>query len=139
MPWLMLAQEDELLRRLVEQQNPTKGNKIQFGPIADQFPGRDTKQCRDRYNDYLDPALDTSPLTDNEMQLLLVGKYYKTKMPEILESFPTKRSSNMMRNLWSRPSLKKIIQDVSLVGKRHQCSLGYGEFFRVKPSLLLLI
>jgi hypothetical protein len=115
----MFAQEDELLRRLVEQQNPTKGNKIQFAPIAKQLTGRDPKQCRDRYNDYLDPALDKSQLTDKEIELLLKGKLLNKTFPEILDLLPTKRTANMLKNLWN----SKFQDDIrTVVGTQ-----GYGE------------
>jgi hypothetical protein len=129
----MLAQEDELLRRLVEQQIPTKDNKIQFDSIAEQVPGRDWRQCQDRYNDYLDPALDKSQLTDKEIELLLKGKFLNKTFPQILDLLPTKRTANMLKNLWHRNTLKNVIENVTtnrnhVVGKRHHSSLSYSEF-----------
>lgn len=54
---------------LVEQRKCEKN--ICFHSIASAIPGRDATQCRNRYRDYLDPTLETSPLDDEEVKFVL--------------------------------------------------------------------
>jgi hypothetical protein len=56
--------EDQQLHALVDQYG-TNWNKI-----ASFFPDRNARQCRNRWNNYVNPILDFSPLTPKEKALL---------------------------------------------------------------------
>lgn len=58
-------EEDRALVYLVSQ-----GYK-NWGQVAQHMPGRTSKQCRERWNHYLDPTLIHTPFTEEEDQLLL--------------------------------------------------------------------
>ena len=57
--------EDRMLVFLVSQ-----GHK-NWGKVAAHMPGRTSKQCRERWNNYLDPTLIHTPFTDDEDEVLL--------------------------------------------------------------------
>jgi Rps23 Pro-64 3,4-dihydroxylase Tpa1-like proline 4-hydroxylase len=56
-----LKAEDDLLRRLVEQSGETNWNLI-----SSFMNGRNARQCRERYKNYLSPQLHNSPWTTAE-------------------------------------------------------------------------
>lgn len=47
------------------------GNNNSWSRIADFIPGRDSKQCRERWLDYVDPNIDLSPMRDAEITIIL--------------------------------------------------------------------
>jgi hypothetical protein len=55
------AEEDERLLALVQTQQ-LHGPAICWLAIAAQMPGRNARQCRDRYNNYINPTLDRTPI-----------------------------------------------------------------------------
>ena len=59
------SQEDALLMELVSRYG-TKAWKT----IASEMPGRTTRQCRERYQQYLSPQISKRPWTDEEDQTL---------------------------------------------------------------------
>jgi hypothetical protein len=71
-----------------------------WAPIAFAMQTRNQRQCRERYNNYLDPALRTDPWTAEE-DALLTQKYgeFGGKWNKIGKFF-TKRSDNALRNRW---------------------------------------
>ncbi|OHT05553.1 hypothetical protein TRFO_26617 [Tritrichomonas foetus] len=73
------AEEDEKLLRLQKQQ-------YDWNEISRQLGNRSARQCRERFQNYLDPELNTSNWTPDEDELLLqkeseMGKKWKKMMP----------------------------------------------------------
>ena len=73
------AEEDAKLLRLQQQQ-------LDWNEISRQLGNRSARQCRERFQNYLDPELNTSNWTPDEDELLLqkeseMGKKWKKMMP----------------------------------------------------------
>lgn len=58
-------EEDQILEYLV-----TQGCN-NWGQIAERIPGRTPKQCRERWKNHLDPAINKGPYTEEEDQVIL--------------------------------------------------------------------
>ncbi|MDR0662044.1 MAG: hypothetical protein LBF76_01500 [Holosporales bacterium] len=86
-------EEDALLRNLVAQ-----SHDLDWGRIASQIPGRNTRQCRERWNNYLAPSLTKWPWTEEEESFLLL-KFFELgpKWIQIACFFPD-RSRNQIKN-----------------------------------------
>ena len=96
------AQEDELLKELVQEEGPYKWNKI-----ASKMPGRTAKQCRDRFQNYLNPALLNDKWTQKEDQLLFQKiQEYGKKWKFISQFFPTRSHNNVKNRYNSRKFMK---------------------------------
>lgn len=88
-------EEDKKLIDLV------KSSKVQnWSEIALKLGGRNARQCRERWNNYLNPDLRTDPWTEEEDKLLM-DKYriHGTHWNKISKSFKN-RSDNSIRNRW---------------------------------------
>ncbi|KAJ6241874.1 hypothetical protein M0813_23016 [Anaeramoeba flamelloides] len=89
--------EDQILTKIV-----TKVGKenIVWTKIAKLVPGRNSKQCRERWRNQLDPTIDRSPITGEEEEFLI------SKIAEIgnkwckLATFFKGRPDNMLKNHW---------------------------------------
>ena len=87
--------EDELLRTVVEELGETDWNEV-----AKRMPGRNARQCRDRWRGYLQPTLSVAPWTVNEDQILLTT--YAEVGPKwscIRRAIP-QRSEVSIKNRW---------------------------------------
>jgi hypothetical protein len=90
---LWIPTEDQRLRALVEQYGAKNWQEI-----ASRMPGRNARQCRERWRNYVNPELNPSPWTPQEDNLLLrkfseCGKsWYK------IASFFQNRSVNSCKN-----------------------------------------
>ena len=85
--------EDMMLTNIVM----TAGCKNWF-EVADHMKTRNARQCRDRWNNYLNPYLRNDPWTEDEDKLLLEKyKIYGTKWRKISIYFHN-RSDNSIRN-----------------------------------------
>merc|ERR1719440_1885947 len=67
-PWTQ--EEDDTVRRLVAEQRGVDGAN-RWAEIAKYLPGRNGKQCRERWHNQLDPAIRKDPWTTEEDQVLL--------------------------------------------------------------------
>jgi hypothetical protein len=87
--------EDALLQRLVQSEI---GQNWIF--IASRLPGRNVRQCRDRWLNYLSPDLTSAPWTAQE-ELLLEQKCleFGTRWQLIQPFFPN-RSKNQIKHQW---------------------------------------
>lgn len=89
------AEDDALLRSLV----------ARFGTnwevISSYMPDRSVRQCRDRWNNYINPNLSTRPFSPDEDELL-IALYRKlgSKWSRISKHFD-RRSDNSIRNRWN--------------------------------------
>ena len=89
------AAEDEVLRELVR-----KNGEANWTLISKQMPGRNPRQCRDRWRSYLRPALVNTQWTNDEDRLLL--QKYDEFGPKwaMIGKFLVGRSDVAMRNRW---------------------------------------
>ena len=88
-------EEDEQLKRLVEKIGCRQWNKI-----AEFMPGRNGRQCRDRYQNYLSPGFRNGHWTKEEDETIL-NKFQEmgpqwSKMTEFFK----KRNANAIKNRW---------------------------------------
>lgn len=88
-------EEDQLLKLLV----------ARFGEhwkeIASQMPDRTSRQCRERYKNYLAPAIKNGPWTEDEDQLLSeMVKQWGFKWAKIAKYFKSRSNVNV-KNRWS--------------------------------------
>jgi hypothetical protein len=71
-----------------------------WAAVARQVPGRNARQCRERWTNYIDPTLEQTPLSPTE-ELLLDRKFAELgpRWHVIASFFPT-RSRNFIKNQW---------------------------------------
>jgi hypothetical protein len=96
-------EEDRLLGDAVSRYGPKNWKKI-----ASQVPNRTSRQCRDRWIEYLDPTLRHGDWTEEEDQLLIEQRQLLgNKWAKIAQNFPN-RTGNEIKNRWySRFSKRK--------------------------------
>ena len=74
-------EEDKKLTDLVLQ---APGSKKKWSKIAQSFPGRTTRQVRERWNSFLDPSLNKTPwTTEDEEKLITLHQEYGNKWTEM--------------------------------------------------------
>ena len=89
------AEEDKLLIELA-----SKSKVHNWNDIAEQLGTRNARQCRERWNNYLNPTLRNDPWTEEEDRLLLEKhRELGTHWNKISKSFKN-RSDNSIRNRW---------------------------------------
>ena len=99
------ANEDLMLQKIVKEEGTENWNKI-----AAKIPGRTPRQCRERWKNYLNPALSSEPWKSEEDELLLqkyeeFGSHWKS-----IRTFLPHRSTNNIKNrlfLLKRQSKRK--------------------------------
>ena len=97
------SEEDTLLTQLVQQ----FGNE-NWALIASKIKGRSTRQCRERYINYLCPSLNHSPWTEEEDKLLIEKyKEYGSKWKAITDFFPNRTDINV-KNRWLKLERHRI-------------------------------
>lgn len=89
-------QEDHLLKNLVE-----KSKIINWTEIAACIPGRNSRQCRDRYQHYLDPKVKHGSWTQEEDALIL--KLYQENGPcwATMSQLLVGRNNNSIKNRYN--------------------------------------
>ncbi|KAJ3423400.1 myb protein-related [Anaeramoeba flamelloides] len=87
--------EDQLLIK-AKKENPNE-----LWSIISQFvPGRNSKQCNERYKNVLDPNINRSPFCEKEIELIIEKqKIYGNSWKKIVIYFD-RRTENMIKNLW---------------------------------------
>mmetsp|Transcript_258 Transcript_258/g.332 ORF Transcript_258/g.332 Transcript_258/m.332 type:complete len:303 (-) Transcript_258:219-1127(-) len=113
-------EEDNLLILFVQ----ANGSK-RWSEAAAQLPGRSGKQCRERWHNQLDPAINKDPWSEREDTLLVEShRSYGNKWAEIAKILEG-RTDNAIKNRWNStiqrriPKLKngRLDYDSFLVGK----------------------
>ncbi|EAY09222.1 Myb-like DNA-binding domain containing protein [Trichomonas vaginalis G3] len=99
-------EEDRKLIQIVQTMGTNDWKKI-----AAHLKTRNARQCRERWNNYINPDLNESEWTVDEDELLIkLQKEYGTAWNKIAKYFD-KRSDNALRNRWMR--LKRLLKNGS--------------------------
>ena len=86
-------EEDELLREVVSRHGENEWNLI-----ANYIPGRNARQCKERWNYYLSPSLNTSAWTQEEDHLLLSKQQELGSRWVQISKFFNNRTDAMVKN-----------------------------------------
>ena len=113
-------EEDNKLASLVEKYGTDNWSKI-----SDEMENRNPRQCRERWNNYVNPALQNDKWTYEE-DCLLVSKYaiYGSHWNKVSKFFQNK-SDNAVRNRWHtllRRSEKKILNPFGINIEQFKCN-----------------
>ncbi|XP_028781238.1 transcription factor MYB3R-1-like isoform X2 [Neltuma alba] len=123
-PWS--KEEDEIIIDLVNKYGPKK-----WSTIARHLPGRIGKQCRERWHNHLNPAINKEAWTyEEELALVRAHQIYGNRWAELTKFLPG-RTDNAIKNHWNSSVKKKLdsylasgllaqFQDVPLVGQSNQ-------------------
>ncbi|KAL7579924.1 hypothetical protein ACA910_004925 [Epithemia clementina (nom. ined.)] len=98
------AEEDAILR----EKRQLYGRK--WAKIAAHLPGRQGKQCRERFVNHLDPELKKGEWTDDEEAILIaMHEHYGNRWANIAKNLPG-RSDNDVKNHWYSTIQRKFAQ-----------------------------
>jgi hypothetical protein len=87
--------EDALLRSIVEEDKAKDWTEV-----AALLPGRNARQCRDRWSNYVNPKIESAPWTQEEEELLEAKfRQYGSKWYQIGAFFPN-RSKAQLKCQW---------------------------------------
>ncbi|KAJ9702355.1 hypothetical protein PVL29_004203 [Vitis rotundifolia] len=123
-PWS--KEEDEVIIELVNKYGAKK-----WSTIAQHLPGRIGKQCRERWHNHLNPAINKEAWTqEEELALVRAHQIYGNKWAELTKFLPG-RTDNAIKNHWNSSVKKKLdsyiasgllaqFQGLPLVGHRNQ-------------------
>jgi hypothetical protein len=104
------AEEDERLRALV-----ARFGERDWGSICRYMPGRNPRQCRHRYNNYLVEAHKFSPWTVEEEEIIL-EKYQEFGSKWVLiAGFLCGRTGNDVKNRWHKHIGKRVAEQTEAV------------------------
>ncbi|KAF4348425.1 hypothetical protein F8388_015736 [Cannabis sativa] len=100
-PWS--KEEDDVIVELVKQYGPKK-----WSTIANHLPGRIGKQCRERWHNHLNPAINKEAWTqEEELALIRAHQVYGNKWAELTKFLPG-RTDNSIKNHWNSSVKKKL-------------------------------
>ena len=92
--------EDTLIKKLADDK------KLSWDEIAKQLPGRTGRQCKDRYNNYLNKVVVNKEWTQEEDEVII--QKYKELGPRwtAISNYLECRSGNNVKNRWYKYILK---------------------------------
>jgi hypothetical protein len=101
----------------------------QWADLAPQLPGRTGKQIRDRWVNYLNPAINHLPFSrDDDFRLWQGHKELGKRWVEIsVKVFQSTRSENHIKNRWYSAAFKKFIAKEFGVKAYDDAKLAQGE------------
>ncbi|KAK9273840.1 hypothetical protein L1049_018652 [Liquidambar formosana] len=100
-PWS--KEEDEVIIELVNKYGAKK-----WSTIAQHLPGRIGKQCRERWHNHLNPAINKEAWTqEEELALIRAHQIYGNKWAELTKFLPG-RTDNAIKNHWNSSVKKKL-------------------------------
>ncbi|KAJ4957748.1 hypothetical protein NE237_024859 [Protea cynaroides] len=100
-PWS--KEEDDIIIELVNKIGAKK-----WSTIAQALPGRIGKQCRERWHNHLNPAINKQAWTqEEELALIQAHHIYGNKWAELTKFLPG-RTDNAIKNHWNSSVKKKL-------------------------------
>lgn len=100
-PWS--KEEDDIIVEMVNKYGPKK-----WSTIAQALPGRIGKQCRERWHNHLNPAINKEAWTqEEEIALIHAHQIYGNKWAELTKFLPG-RTDNAIKNHWNSSVKKKL-------------------------------
>lgn len=113
------TEDDEKLKKLVELHGTNS-----WKTIASKLNGRNPRQCKDRWENYLSPDINTSDFTQEEDLLLLTKqKEIGSKWVKMKEYF-NNRTDAMLKNRWQLLMRRKL-KSAKLFEKKQQSKRKY--------------
>ncbi|KAF5202577.1 3R MYB protein [Thalictrum thalictroides] len=100
-PWS--KEEDDIIVEMVNKYGAKK-----WSTIAQALPGRIGKQCRERWHNHLNPAINKDAWTqEEELTLIRAHQLYGNKWAELTKFLPG-RTDNAIKNHWNSSVKKKL-------------------------------